>query len=117
MPEDAAVDVEEWDAEVAHRSHLARGLVVRVERDHVVGDVNQATAVDDVLARRAVDRVLEVRDPLAAQPERERPHAARLREVLGDPRPVRPEGPGEALDQGLEEALPRMGGRAFHDHA
>jgi hypothetical protein len=117
VAEDAAVDAEERDAQIAHGPCLVSRLVVRIELEHVVGNVHQPAALDDLRARRAVDRVLEVLDPLAAEPERERPQPARLRQVLGDPGAVRAEHAREALDQGPEESVTRVGGGTLDDRA
>ena len=116
MAENRAVQVEERNPHVAHGPDSFRISFEREKIDDPIWIVNQALAVDHDLTRCAVDVVLPVIDPIAVQPESERPQTARLREVLRHPRAVGPQGASQVLDEGHEKALARFAGRALENH-
>src|SRR5262249_12245663 len=79
--------------------------------------VDHAVVLDDGLAGRSIDGLLEAFDPLLAHAEGERPEAAGLRVVLGDPGPVAVDCPGQVQDQRPEEALADLARRALEHEA
>ncbi len=116
VAEDGAVQVEERNPHVAHGPEPFQIPFEREQIDDPIRIVNEPLAVDHDLTGCAVDGVLVILDPIAAQPESERAQAACLREVLRHPRAVGPQGASQVLDEGHEEALAGLAGRPLENH-
>ncbi len=115
VPEHLSIEVEEWHAEIAGRSHRAQIGILGIELDRPVGDVDHARVLDHGCTGCVLEVVFEVGDPLPSEPEGMGPQSTRVPEVLRDPCPVDVERFGQALHQRGEELLAGFGGRAGED--
>jgi hypothetical protein len=107
VAEDRPVAVEERHAHVADGARPAQFRITRIELEDAVRNVHEASALHDLLARRAVDVAFPV-DEALAQPEGERAQPSPGRVVLRHPRSVCAERLGEDPHQRLEESLTRL---------
>ena len=116
MAQNRAGQIGQWNAHIAYRSQFLQLAAAREEIADVVGVVDELGALDDLLARRALDVDFKGRLFLAVHAEGQGFEASRVFQVLRDPGIAGSERSREALDQHRKETFASFGGGTLQNN-
>ncbi len=88
VTQNLVVEVEKRHAHITRRTDSAYIGIVPIDVEEIVGNVNQATLLDDPFAGSSIHHHLPILEPLLAHPECQGLEPSRLRKKLSDPSAV-----------------------------